>query len=138
MGLDQLLELTSSVAYKILPIAGVIVLVYLIIFVKHLVILLKNANTAVSTMAQTLDTTNRQLEALDKPLQTLHELSDTVDSVHEASKNVVRSTLLIIFENFSTIKDWVFHTMNKDKPSYEEDEDADNEGESIQDDGIKK
>ena len=44
MGLDQLLELTSSVASKALPICGVVVLIFLAVFVKHLIVLLKNAN----------------------------------------------------------------------------------------------
>ena len=37
MGLDQLLELTSNVAVKALPIAGVGVLIFLAIFLKRLV-----------------------------------------------------------------------------------------------------
>ena len=38
MGLDQLLELTSNVAAKALPIVGVIVLIFLVIFVRHLTV----------------------------------------------------------------------------------------------------
>ena len=53
MGLDQLLELTSSVASKALPICGVVVLIFLAVFVKHLIVLLKNANDAVVKMAKT-------------------------------------------------------------------------------------
>lgn len=123
MGLDQLLELTSNVAVKVLPIAGVVVLIYLAIFVKHLVVLLKSANDAVNSMSQTLDTANRQLETLDKPLNTLNELSDTVDCVHEASKNAVRSTLVTVIENFSSIKDWILSSVKKDKPAYDEEDD---------------
>lgn len=124
MGLDQLLDLTSNVAIKVLPIAGVVVLIYLAIFVRHLVVLLKSANTAVHTMSQTLDTANRQLETLDKPLHTLNELSETVDSVHEAGKHAVRTTLVTIIENFSSIKDWVLSGIKKDTCAQgDEDED---------------
>ena len=35
MGLNELLELTSAVAVKILPILGVIALIFLIIFLKR-------------------------------------------------------------------------------------------------------
>ena len=38
MSLDQLLELTSSVASKALPICGVVVLIFLAVFVKHLIV----------------------------------------------------------------------------------------------------
>ena len=121
MGLDQLLELTSSVASKALPICGVVVLIFLAVFVKHVIVLLKNANDAVVKMSKTLETTNRQLEILDKPLNTLNELSETVDCVHEASKHAVRSTLVAVIENFSSIKDWVFAGMKKEDDRDEED-----------------
>ena len=121
MGLDQLLELTSSVASKALPICGVVVLIFLAVLVKHLIVLLTNATDAVVTMALTLGTTNRQLETLDKPLNTLNELSETVDCVHEASKHAVRSTLVAVIENFSSIKDWVFAGMKKEDDRDEED-----------------
>lgn len=114
MGLDQLLELTSSVASKALPICGVVVLIFLAMFVKHLITLLKSANDAVIAMGKTMDTANRQLETLEKPLNTLQELSETVDCVHEASKHAVRSTLVAIIENFSSIKDWIFASMKKE------------------------
>ena len=121
MGLDQLLELTSSVAGKALPICGVVVLIFLAIFVKHLIVLLKNANDAVVKLSKTLETTNRQLETLDKPLNTLNELSEMVDCVHEASKHAVRSTLVAVIENFSSIKDWIFASMKKEDDHDEED-----------------
>ena len=121
MGLDQLLELTSSVASKALPICGVVVLIFLAVFVKHLIVLLKNANDAVVKMSKTLETTNRQLETLDKPLNTLYALSETVDCVQEASKHAVRSTLVAVIENFSSIKDWVFAGMKKEDDRDEED-----------------
>lgn len=122
MGLDQLLELTSSVASKALPILGFIVFIFLILFIKHLITLLKSANEAVTSMKQTLDTTNRQLETLDKPLNTLNELSDTVDYVHDASKQAVQSTFVMVLENFSSIKDWILTNLKKDKGNTNEKE----------------
>lgn len=127
MGLDQLLELTSSVAAKALPIAGLVLLIFLAIFVKHLIVLLKSANDAVINMAKTMDTANRQLETLDKPLNTLNELSDTVDCVHEAGKHAVRSTLVTIIENFSSIKDWILASMKKDSSEFEDEDDLGSE-----------
>ncbi|MEG0528405.1 MAG: histidine kinase, partial [Longicatena sp.] len=88
---------------------------FLAIFVKHLICVMKSANEAVISMKKTLDTTNRQLETLDKPLNTLNELSETVDCVHEASKTAVRSTIVTVIENFSSIKDWVMSVVSKDK-----------------------
>lgn len=120
MGLDQLLELASNVAEKVLPIMIVVVLVFLAIFVRHLIILLKSANEAAITMKKTLDITNKELETLEKPLKTLSELSDTVDCVHEASKHAVRSSLVMVIENFSGIKDWVLQHIKKENADEED------------------
>lgn len=112
MTLDQFLDFASEVAGKALPILGFIALVFLILFFKHLIVLLKTTNDAVQSMKTTLDTANKELEALEKPLNTLNELSDTVDTVHEASKTAVRSALVAIIENLGAIKDWA---LNKGK-----------------------
>ena len=97
-------------------------MIFLAVFLGHLIKVLKNANEAVSKISKTLETANRQLETLDKPLNTLNELSETVDCVHEASKHAVRSTLVAIIENFSTIKDWIFSNMRQETNTEEESE----------------
>lgn len=112
MTLDEFLNFASDVTNKALPILGFIVLIFLIIFIRHLITLLKSANDTMVSLTRTLDTANRELEALDKPLSTLNELSDTIDTVHEASKNAVRSALVAIIENLGAIKDWA---LNKGK-----------------------
>lgn len=114
MGLDQLLELTSAVSVKLLPILGVIVFIFIIIFLRHLIKILMDTRTAMITLNATLETAHKELKQLDGPLNTLSELSETVDAVHEASKHAVRSTLVTIIENFSSIKDWFLKKDKKD------------------------
>ena len=70
-------------------------------FVHRLLGVLKNVNG-------TLKTVDEDLQKLERPLQTVNELSETVDLVHEASRNAVRSALVTIIENASSIKDWIF------------------------------
>lgn len=112
MGLDELLELTSRVAIKLLPILGVAVLWYLIVLLKRGISLLQRVEESTGKVDETVVTLNRQLQSLDKPLSTLNDLSDTVDYVHEASKSAVRSTTAILIENFANIKDWAFAKFN--------------------------
>ena len=50
MGLNELFELTSQVASTALPIIGCIVLVYLAIFFKHLITVVKEANKTVQSL----------------------------------------------------------------------------------------
>ncbi len=103
MELDQLLNLTSTVSGKLLPILGATVLVFLIVFVRRLILVLTSTNEAIHSLKKTLDSAGKQLDALDKPMQTLNEISETVDNVHEASKSVIRSLLSSVIDNVGTL-----------------------------------
>lgn len=120
MELDQLLNLTSTVAQKLLPILGAAALVFLIIFLRKLIALLVTSNEAAKTMKMTLESANRQLDALDKPMHTLNELSETVDNVHDASKNMLRSVLTTIIDNMGDILHAVTGARAKDSFDMEE------------------
>ena len=121
MGLDELLIVTSDVASKALPIAGLVVLVLLAVFVKRLLDVLKNANDAILSVKKTVDTANTELETLKKPLHTISEISETVDSVHEASKHAIRSSMVVLVDNFSLIKDWILNYLGKGKEDLTQD-----------------
>ena len=64
MELDQLLNLTSTVAGKLLPILGAVVLFFLIQFFRRLVTLMVSANEAVKSLQGTLDSANKQLKSV--------------------------------------------------------------------------
>ena len=106
MTFDSFVALLSDTAWKLVPVAVVILLIYLIVFVHRLLGVLKNVNG-------TLKTVDEDLQKLERPLQTVNELSETVDLVHEASRNAVRSALVTIIENASSIKDWIFAKKNE-------------------------
>lgn len=120
MELDQLLNLCSTVCTKLLPICGVIVLIFLAVFFKRLVDVMKQLNEISTKLNHTVDVATRELETLEKPLQTISELSETVDQVHEASKHAVRSALVTVIDNFSNIKDWVLNHLKKESDEVEE------------------
>ncbi|MCI8540696.1 MAG: histidine kinase [Erysipelotrichaceae bacterium] len=103
MELDQLLNLTSTVAGKLLPILGAVVLFFLIQFFRRLVTLMVSANEAVKSLQGTLDSANKQLDLLEKPMQTLNEISETVDNVHEASKSAVRSVIAALVDQMGSL-----------------------------------
>ncbi len=103
MELDQLLNLTSTVSGKLLPILGATVLVFLIVFVRRLILVLTSTNEAIHSLKKTLDSAGKQLDALDKPMQTLNEISEMVDNVHEASKSVIRSLLSSVIDNVGVL-----------------------------------
>ena len=100
MTLDDFLVLLSDTAWKLVPVVIVVLLIYGILLVRQAIDLTKQTK-------KTLETIDDDLKKLDKPLHTINELSETVDLVHEASRNAVRSALVTIIENASNIKEWI-------------------------------
>lgn len=120
MELDQLLNLCSVVCSKALPIAGFVALIFLCMFLKRLATVMKKANESVDKVNQTLDIVTKELEQLQGPLKTLGELSETVDYVHEASKNAVQSALVTVISNLGKIKEALFKILKKDTTDIDE------------------
>ena len=89
---DVVLEAIEKLAKVCLPIAGVVVLVYLVLLLKELIVTLKNVNGVI--------------QKLDAPLNTVEELSHTVDDVHHKTKEVVTKATVATKENVETIKSW--------------------------------
>ena len=96
MGSDQLIELLSQVSYKLLPIAGLILLIFLIVFFKNLI-------SAIKVLTKTLETTNEQVRKLDKPLETVEDLSNTLDKVHNASKGAIGKGINIAKDGLDSV-----------------------------------
>ena len=121
MTLDSFLILLSDTAWKLVPVVLVVLLIYVIILLRHAIELAKQTK-------QTMDTVQDDLKKLDKPLQTVNELSETIDLVHEASRNAVRSVLVTIIENASSIKDWILSKKRTDEERSEQVQEVDSDG----------
>ena len=99
MSLDQLMQAVSQFASWLLPVAGVAVLVYLVLFLKTLIETLKD-------LSLTLLTAQNEIEKLDGPLQTLDDLSKTVDEVHAAMKQMASSAARSAQEGMEHVRGW--------------------------------
>ena len=120
MTLDSFLILLSDTAWKLVPVVLVVLLIYVIILLRHAIELAKQTK-------QTMHTVQDDLKKLDKPLQTVNELSETIDLVHEASRNAVRSVLVTIIENASSIKDWILSKKRTDEERSEQVQEVDSD-----------
>ena len=125
--LDQLLLSLHDVCEALLPVAGVIVLIYLAIFFKRLISLLKQTENLVNDI-------NTKVEKLEKPLNTVNDLCDTVDNVHHATVSGVNGAIEYIIHNFSqivgAIKEYIEARKNKTDITFEnEPESTNSEGE---------
>lgn len=121
MTLDSFLILLSDTAWKLVPVVLVVLLIYVIILLRHAIELAKQTK-------QTMHTVQDDLKKLDQPLQTVNELSETIDLVHEASRNAVRSVLVTIIENASSIKDWILSKKRTDEERREQVQEVDSDG----------
>lgn len=106
MQLNEFFDTLSTLCIKVLPLLGVILLVYLIMAVRYLIPCLKNAN-------KTLEEANLQLRKLDVPLNTIQEISKSIDSVHELTKESVKTISLAIYENLNALKEWFKNMFSK-------------------------
>ena len=107
MEIELLFSTLAKLASYLLPVLGVILLIYLIIFVKNLIDTLKD-------LSLTLLTAESEIRKLDGPLNTANELSQTVDEVHHATKAAVTKASKAVSDNFDVVKNWV---MEKKKSS---------------------
>lgn len=121
MTLDSFLILLSDTAWKLVPVVLVVLLIYVITLLRHAIELAKQTK-------QTMHTVQDDLKKLDQPLQTVNELSETIDLVHEASRNAVRSVLVTIIENASSIKDWILSKKRTDEERSEQVQEVDSDG----------
>ena len=105
MQIELLLSAVSRLAIYMLPVLGVILLIYLIIFVKNLIDTLKD-------LSFTLLTAESEIKKLDGPLNTANELAKTVDEVHFATKSAVTKASKVVSENFELVKDYILDKKN--------------------------
>lgn len=107
MQLENFFNSISFISIKLLPLLGIILLVYLIIMVKNLIVTLKTAN-------KTLEEVNIQIRKLDVPLNTVSEISKSIDSVHELTKESVKSISVNIYQALNTIKEQIQRILKKE------------------------
>ena len=107
MGADQLIEVVSEVCYKLLPVVGFIVLIFVVMFMKHLIDVLKSVNVTLSKTNELVDECKGQMRKLDKPLATVNDLSESIDNVHESTKNAVNSAINVIVANLENVREWL-------------------------------
>ncbi len=120
MGTDQFIMIISKVSMYLLPVAGLVLLVFLILFFRHLIVALKSLNQTLLQTTKMVEDCDVQIKKLDKPLNTINELSDTVDNVHEMTKSALSSTIALIINNLSAIKDKFMNKKNDTCESSEE------------------
>ena len=115
MSIDAVMSALARLATYLLPILGVVVLVYLIFVLKGILVTLKD-------LSKTLNAAEREINKLDGPLATVEELSKTADEIHHVTKKAVTSAINVVTENADNLKTWLNSKKNtaSDTPSKEQ------------------
>lgn len=111
----QFFDLLSEFFSKLLPIAGVIVLIALAFLLWEVIKLVRGLDTTINKVNDTISTVDKSVEKLQAPLNTVESISYTIDTVHFASKKAVNKSVDKITENYAIIKDWVATFFEDDK-----------------------
>ena len=120
MQLENFFNSISFICIKVLPLVGIVLLIYLIIMVKNIITCLKSAT-------KTLDEVNVQIRKLDVPLNTVTEISKSIDHVHDLTKESVKSISVNIYQALNTIKEQIQRILKKEAPVEEKVETVVNE-----------
>lgn len=109
MTTDQFIEFFSELCSKLLPIIGVIVLIYVILLLRKIIQFFVSMQKTMITVDSTVSVVEEQIRKLDVPLNTVTEFSQTLDNLHEMSQNAVKSALLALISNLNVIRDWLLN-----------------------------
>ncbi len=110
---DQFIEASRVIAEQLLPIIGVIALIFLSIVLSKLAKLLSAVTDTVKNLKGTIGLVETSMEKAQAPLDTAVKLSHTVDEVHDKSYAAVKQAGSYVSENMGTIKDMISKKMSK-------------------------
>jgi predicted PurR-regulated permease PerM len=113
--MDQLLNQLSALSVLLLPILGVVVLIFLILILNHFLKMMKQISGTVTKVDSTIQTVEDRLNDLKGPLHTINRISGSVDLVQDATENAVKSFIVAVSSNFDLIKDWITSYFDKRK-----------------------
>lgn len=112
---DQFIEATRAISEQILPILGVVVLIFLSIFLSKASKLLGTLTETVKGLDGTLDLVEKSIEKVQTPLDTAVKLSHTVDEVHDKSYDALKQAGVYVSENMGTVKDYFANRFTKEE-----------------------
>ncbi|HAM63625.1 MAG: hypothetical protein A2Y20_00470 [Firmicutes bacterium GWF2_51_9] len=118
--MDELILKLSELSALLLPILGVVVLIFLILLLRQTLNILKQVSGTVTKVDSTIQTVENSLIELKGPLHTLNRISGSVDLVQDATENAIKTLIVAVSSNFDLIKDWITAFLDKKKTKNQE------------------
>lgn len=129
--MNQFIEAAQNLSVQLLPILGVIALIFLCVLIAKVTKLIGTLDNSVKNLDGTMKLVDKSIEKVQAPLDTAVKLSKTVDEVHDASYAAVKQAGEYIAENIVLVKNYFSEKMNTKKPAesadpFNNEEDIDN------------
>lgn len=117
---DQFLTSAGAISALLLPIIGVVALIFLCIFLSKASKLLSAVTEKVKALDGSLKLVEQSLEKVQAPLDLGVKVSHTVDEVHDKGYEAIQKAGIYISENVDTVKEQVMNLVKKKKNKVED------------------
>lgn len=113
--MDALFEVLRNVSVQILPILGAAVLIFLLVIMKKVFDILKQASKTMERLDKTLDVVDDAIVDVSASLRTVRSITNGIDAASALATHSIASLAKIVVENYDVIKTWFLDLFNKKK-----------------------
>lgn len=124
--MNEFIEAAQNLSVQLLPVVGVIVLIFLCVLLGKMIGFVKTLEGSVKDLGGTMKLVDKSIEKVQAPLDTAVKLSHTVDEVHDKSYAAVKQAGEYVSENMGLVKNYINDKLNK-KPTEQESKPFDDE-----------
>lgn len=110
--MNELLEAAEIVSAQLLPIVGVIALIFLCVLLSKATKLLVSLTATVKNLDGTMKRVDTSIDKVQVPLDTAVKLSKTVDEIHDKSYVAVKQAGEYVVENLGVVKSYMSEKMS--------------------------
>ncbi len=129
--MDEFLQILREVSVLILPILGAGVLIFLLVLLKNVLDLIKQASATVEHLEKTLGVVDEAIDDVSASLKTVRMITNGIDTASTMASQSLTKLAKLFVENYDSIKKWILTLFNKTDKTVEESVYEPEEGESI-------
>lgn len=118
--MDELMALLNQVSVVLIPIVGVICLIFLALILYNLNKTVKRLSATMDGVDEAIASTTKKIEQLEGPLNTLNSVSKTVDVVNDSAVSAVSSAVKFSMKHSDAIVSWGKNAFGKGEKSTED------------------
>ena len=111
--MDNLILALKEVSMSLLPIFGMLVLLFLIILLYRLIKMITRLESTFNEVEKSIKTANTYLEEMEAPVKTVLRISKNIDLVQNATENILKTVIDYLVDNFEPIKNAIVSKFKK-------------------------